>query len=256
MAATRVPGTKGKASWLGRAGGPGSAVLLKETLTFGRDARGVLWFGFILLLWLIQTAVNAIVFRSFAPEPGTGDAGPSSVGVLEFGVIVYFVGMLALRFAFPSFSMERRSAWVLAGAPLDLGNVFLAKLLFFAGLFTIFGLVSTFVNVPIIRLSLPVGVIFFLAVILSVVAITVLGLGLGAIFPNFETDDPEALSTTLPGLGFILGTLLYGTFGALAIQSILLRGAPGLFVLFFVFSVGLVFLLAHVARRALHRLEF
>lgn len=247
---------QGKALWLGHARGPGSAILLKEAMTFMRDVRGVLWFGFILLLWLIQTAVHAVAFHSFQPEGSAAHAFPPAIGILEFGVILYFVGMLVLRFAFPSFSVERRSAWILASAPVDLGKVFFAKLLFFASLFSIFGLVSTFLNVAIIRLSLPVGLIFVLAVILAVIAITAFGLGLGAIFPNFETADPEALSTTMPGLGFILGTLLYGIFGALAIQDILQKGIPSLFVLFSFFSLCFVFLFAYFCRRALHRLEF
>ncbi len=246
----------GRALWLGYASGPGSAIFLKESATFIRDVRGVLWFGFILLLWLIQTATNAIVFHSFALERTAAPAFPAAMGILEFGVIIYFVGMLVLRFAFPSFSTERRSAWILASAPIDLGNVFLAKLLFFASLFSIFGVVSTFLNVSISRLSFPVGVICVSGVILAVAAITAFGLGLGAIFPNFETDDPEALSTTIPGLAFILGALLYGIFGAIAIQNILLKGISSLFIIFSVFSLCFIWLFSRLSRRALRRLEF
>ncbi|OGZ10192.1 MAG: hypothetical protein A3D65_03365 [Candidatus Lloydbacteria bacterium RIFCSPHIGHO2_02_FULL_50_13] len=234
----------------------GQAIVGKEIIAFMRNSRGLLWFGFILLIWFMQTGASKILSRGLGAERVTADALPSFVGMFQFAVIVYFVSMFVLRFTFPSFSSERKTAWLIGAAPVDLGIVFVSKLRFFVGLFSFLAILFALFNITAMDLSASFGALLVLFLTIATLFLTSYGLSLGAIFPNFESDDPEVLSTTMPGLGFIFGALCYGALGAYTL-GITLRSDNFLpLFLFAVCSVLGAMLLARLAHRSLGHMEF
>ncbi len=238
------------------ASGPVNAIFRKEAITFFRNTRGMMWLIFLLLVWFIQGGLSFVIRHQLFKERLNGEIIPSSVGILQFAVIIYFVSMFVLRFAFPSFSMEKRTAWLIKSAPVDLGKVFLAKMLFYVFLFSLLGVVFIILNASIVQLTLSVSAFLVATVIITTGAITIFGLGLGAMFPNFETDDPEILSTSLSGLIFIFGSLLYGAMGAFSLQRLFANASFPPFALFAVLSVVFASLFAIMPFRALRRMEF
>jgi hypothetical protein len=92
--------------------------------------------------------------------------------------------------------------------------------------------------------------------LLLTVFVVTLGLVLGAIFPNFDTDDPEVLGTSLPGLAFVFGSLIYGGLGAGAYYYYLSRGYGFTLVLFELITVALVGFMLVATPRLLRRIEF
>lgn len=232
------------------------AIFSKEIITFFRNARGMMWLGFLLLIWCIQSASSFIVRHQLGGERVGRETVSYVVDVLQFAVIIYFVSMFVLRFAFPSFSMEKKTAWLLKSAPIDLGNVFLAKAFFYTILFSFFGIFFTLFNASLIQMAFQVGTFLFVVVVFAIVTITLAGLGLGALYPNFETDDPEVLSTSLPGLIFIFGSLLYGACGAFALWRMLLGAGSLLFEFFVVFSFLSTIFFTYIPYRAIGKMEF
>ncbi len=241
---------------LKRVARPLGAVFAKELITFTRNARGMMWLGFLLLMWLIQTGSNFILSRQVRAEALSGETLPSVVQIFQFATMVYFVSMFVLRFAFPSFSSERKSAWIIASAPLDLANAFIAKFFFYSAVFVFLSLIFSFINASVLGISFGGTVVFSGTVIVAALFITAFGLGLGAVFPNFETDDPEVLSTSLAGLGFIFGSLIYGAWGAAALQRLLAHNVFLPFGLFLAVSAALTILFIFLPRRRLRNLEF
>lgn len=241
---------------LSHAEGPLSALFGKEILTFVRDTRGMLWMGFVLLIWALAVGANHILVRGLGDERVASAESTGTFAMVAFASAVYFVAMTALRFAFPAFSIERKSGWLLGSAPLDQGAVYVAKLAFFMVIFVLLALGFGTIQTALVALPASAEIVLDIAIIVAVLFITVLALSLGAIYPNRDTDDPELLSTTAPGLAFIAASLLYGAFGAFAISRYLGKGDPIIITLALVVSVGgIVMLLSH-ARRALSRMEF
>ncbi len=230
---------------------PLQAMLRKECITFFRNVRGMLWVLFIVFIWIIQSASSRVLAHGLSGERIPDTLIPVSVSSLQFAVILYFVAMLVLRFAFPSFSAEQKNTWAVRTAPLNQGNVFAAKLLFFTVLFSLIAVLFILWNAWTKGLLLPLGLPIFFAVLLGTFFLTSFGLSLGALYPNFETDDPERLSTTLPGVGFILGALAYGVFGAFALQSYFYNNNMLYFSLFIFFSLMLSLFLIMRANLAL-----
>lgn len=235
-----------------RVSSPARAMLAKEVITFVRNGRGMLWVGFILLIWLFQSASSRILSHGLAADRvGSGDV-PSAVSSLQVAVILYFVAMFVLRFAFPSFSAEQKSIWAIRSSPVNMNSVYGVKLLFFTLLFSSIACIFTIGSALSLGLILPLGAPLLFVVLLGTFFLTTFGLSLGALFPNTETDDPERLSTTLPGIGFIFGAICYGLFAAFALRRYLEINDLLTFTLFVTLSLLLSLLLVSRVHRGFH----
>lgn len=221
-------------SAISRASGPFDALFRKETVTFFRNARGMSWFGFFCLIWLLQSGSLFILNHQLSERPTTT---PYIVITLQIAAAIYFVNMFILRFVFPSFSMERKMYWVIASAPFDKFKTLLARAGFYVPLMVFLGLLFSLLNTMAVTLSLSQHTLVFGVIGIASATATLYGLALGALFPNFETDDPEFLSTSLPGLTFIFTSVLYGGFAATITRNYLILGESVPLILFFLFSI-------------------
>lgn len=235
---------------------PLGALFEKEALMMIRDYRNLMWLGFLSFLWFLQTGLNVFLRRNMARyevEPG---AILHIVQALQIIAIVYFIGAFVLRFAFPSFSTERRTAWILAASPLDLGKVFLAKFFFWAFVLSILGIFVGILNASILDIEFVTMWAFLLFTTITIVTVSAFGLALGAVFPNFETDDPQVLSTSLPGLAFILLSLLYGGIAAKVLYDFLEYHNVIELILYEALSVLATAFFVYLPPRFLRKLEF
>ncbi|MDP3772569.1 MAG: hypothetical protein Q8Q94_04345 [bacterium] len=229
-------------------------LLEKEILVMFRNTRNLLWFGFMSLLMFLQ--VGLMTF-SYATTDRIATPAPSATGLiqaLQLLTIGYFISAFVLRYAFPAFSTERRTAWILAAAPVDFGRLFYAKLLFYGALFIFIGFGVGIMQTAIVPASSALLFIFFLAGV--IVTVTALGVSLGALFPNFQTDDPETLSTSLPGLACIGLSLVVVSFGALLWYRFSTGRPGGELFLYGILSLAAVGIVARRAAFSLRRLEF
>lgn len=249
-------GVRRRASSLIRASGQLSAIFYKEALGFRRNLKGMLWLGFLLIIWAVQVASAFLLTRKLGGDRISPDAVPGIVVILQFAVAIYFVSMFVLRFAFPAFSMEKKTAWLMRSAPIDWGRIFWGKLIFYASIFSVLGVFFAVLNRGIVFLPPFEALLFFAAVLLSSLVLTVFGLGLGAIFTNFETDDPEILSTTMPGLGFTAGAILYGALASFALEEFFLKSDLFFMGLWFLLSLIIIYFFIRLPGRSLARLEF
>ena len=77
--------------------------------------------------------------------------------------------------------------------------------------------------------------------ITTVIFIVTLALSLGALFPSQDTDDPEAISTSMSGLFFTALALIYGGLSAWVLY-LTLTLETSLFITLFVPFTCLVFI--------------
>lgn len=235
--------------------GPMSAIFSKELLTMARDFKNISWLLFSVALWTIYTALSASINFYRQRYDFRYEDLPYLVPSLQVLVTVYFVSALVLRFVLPSFSTERRTSWILASAPINYHKLFLAKGIFFSILFAVLGLVLGSLGMNVINFPIWQQGLAFITFTIAIKFVTIFGLALGAIYPNFETDDAQIISTSLPGLGFIFGSLIYGILGTL-VFFLFLKGMASFLILFYVCSVILGVLLYIRAVGALHKIEF
>jgi len=126
---------------------------------------------------------------------------------------------VAVRFAFPSISMEGKAFWVIQSSPVLIRKFVLIK--FFIYLIPQLVLAEIIVMISNYILGVSDFMFYFYAISVFVMTIglTGLGVGLGCIYPDFKADSPDRVAVSAGGVIFMISAL-----GYLLIMIILLAG--------------------------------
>jgi hypothetical protein len=221
-------------------GSPTLALFKKEALVSARNLKGVLWFLFLSSIWLAQIGTNMILSHNIQKYQTDVSEKLAVFQALQFIIAIYFICSFALRFVFPSFSVEKKTAWILASAPLSFRRIFFSKYLFYTLFFVIVGTLMSYINNSILHVPFSYGVYSTLLFVSATIFIVTFGLTLGAVFPSTETDDPEAITTSMPGLFFTAFSLIYGAVCAWMLYITLIKGTVLPVILFAIFTLSFV----------------
>lgn len=206
------------------------ALFTKEVLVFSRNFKGLLWFLFLMLIWILQIGANVVIGNNIDRYQPDLHQKTVILQALQFVIAIYFISAFTLRFAFPSFSIEKKIAWIVGTAPISAKKVFLGKYAFFSIFFIVIGIVMNILNTFVLGLSFTHTLYSMILLVSTVLCVVTFGLVLGKLFPSTETDDPETISTSMTGLFFTAISLLFGGLSALVLYLTLVRGT--LFMLF------------------------
>ena len=80
----------------------------------------------------------------------------------------------------------------------------------------------SYINSVVLNVPLAQAAYGMMLLVVTIIFIVTLGLSLGALFPNTETDDSETISTSMPGLFFTALSLVYGSISAFILYRSLL----------------------------------
>lgn len=127
----------------------------------------------------------------------------------SFGILGYILTTLGIRYAFPTFSQERKSAWASFVTPVSRKGIFWAKLVFFATAITLVAEILGLISSSLLKLNSETLVGLQISLLLVSLGVTVVTLGLGTAFPNFHEETSEAASTSLAGIMATLICLFY-----------------------------------------------
>jgi ABC-2 type transport system permease protein len=191
------------ADWLlRRFEAPTRAMIGKEVRTLTRDVAQ--WSQLFLMIALLF-----IYLYNIRMLPLGGDARAMIIAYANLGMAGFIIAAICLRFAYPSISSEGRAFWMLQSAPVSYRRLLIAKVVVYALPLTALALVLTaFANV-ILHASAIVW--FFTMIGASLLAVTLvsLGVGLGAITPNFAAENPLQVGLSLGGFGYMAAALAY-----------------------------------------------
>lgn len=214
-----------------------SVLSKKELLISTRNFKGILWFLFLFLIWLMQIITNTVLGNTIQKDQTDVSHKIAMFQAIQFIIATYFISAFTLRFVFPSFSTEKKTNWILASAPLNFKKIFLGKYLFYISFFTILGLLMSYINIQVLQLSFSYAISTILLFTATTVVIVTSGLVSGALYPNTETDDPEAITTSMPGLFFTAFSLLYGALSATTLYTSITQKNLSFVTIFIVVSL-------------------
>ncbi len=179
----------------------------KEIRTFFRDTTQ--WSQLILLAVLVVVYVYNIRVLPISTSEELSFFLVNLIGFLNLGLAGFVVSAIAARFVFPAMSLEGRMTWLLRSSPLDPRKLFWTK--YWVG------------TLPLLCVALPLIVFtnltldvspFLMALsvatmIGATMAITAMALAFGAIYPNYETENPAEIPTSFGGLLFMMASVIY-----------------------------------------------
>lgn len=187
-------------------------LVMKELRVFFRDTTQ--WSQLILLAVLVVVYVFNV---KFLPLSGAGITTflVNTIPFLNLGLAGFVLASVAARFIFPAVSVEGRTLWLLKSSPLPMRSLLWSK--FWIGTLPLLALAVGIIGVT--DAMLQVTEFIFAVSIFSIVfltfAIAGLALGLGAVFPQYDTENAAQIPTSFGGLVFMM--LSAGVVGAVVL---------------------------------------
>jgi ABC-2 type transport system permease protein len=199
------------------------AVISKDIRTFFRD--NTQWSQLLLLAALVLIYIYNFSVLPLDKSPIRIDFLQNELAFLNMGLAGFVLAAVSARFVFTAVSAEGEAYWILRSSPLGLKLYLWGKYLFFLLPILILGEVliivtNIFLDVTPFMMLLSTVTMFFM-----VFGIVALGIGFGAMYPNFRHDNITQVST-----GF--GGLLYMIMSAIFVGTIVVLEAGPVYFLF------------------------
>jgi ABC-2 type transport system permease protein len=179
-----------------------AALLWKERTTFFRDVKH--WSQIVLIIGLVF-----VYLFSIRRLPLDSAELKSLVSFLNVGTAGFVLAALGLRFTFPAISLEGKSWWVLRSAPIDVGMIMREKLAFsLVPILSIAAILALMTN-WILEADRFTSWLSLGALCTVGLAICVMGVGFGALFPKFSVENIHQIESSVGGFVYMAACLFY-----------------------------------------------
>jgi ABC-2 type transport system permease protein len=186
------------------------SLLTKDIKLFWRDTTQ--WSQLLMLAALLMIYFFNIKVLGNVEISGFVSGSPAYknfVSFLNIGIAGFVLASLGARFVYPSTSLEGNSFWVVHSAPVHYHRFLFEK--FFIFLLPLLFLAEILIVISNILIGVGgyVMVLSAVTIFLMTVALTGLGVGMGAIYPKFINENPAQIAMSTGGILYMILSLLY-----------------------------------------------
>lgn len=178
------------------------AFTVKEIKTFFRDQTQ--WSQIFLIGALVLIYIFNFKALPLEKAPIKTIYLQNLLSFLNVGLAAFVLVAVTGRFAYPAVSNENEAVWIVKSTPVTLGSFLWIKFFIYMiplMILTEVLIIATniFLNVTPFMMGLSVVTIFFM-----VPGVVSIGLGFGAAYPNFKSENPAQSVTSFGGLLFMM----------------------------------------------------
>lgn len=174
-------------------------LLAKDLTLFLRDASQ--WSQLVLVGALVVIYVYNFSALPIAENTPLGILLRDVATFCNLGLAAFVVTSVAVRFVYPTISLEGRSWWILRTAPVSLARLWWSKFWIGFAPLVLLGEVLVIATNHLLGVS-PLATALFAATLVPLVAaIVAMGLGFGAAYPRLDTQNAAQIAT---GFGAIV----------------------------------------------------
>lgn len=203
--------------------GPARAFIVKEIKTFFRDQTQ--WSQIFLVMALIVIYLYNFSVLPLERSPIKLEYLQNLLSFLNMGLAAFVLSAVSARFVFPAVSLEGEAFWIVRSSPVSIRTFLWIK--FFVYFFPLLLLSELLIVITNILLQVTPLMMFIsvLTIFFMVPGIVSMGIGLGAIYPDFKSENPTQSVTSLGGL-------IYMTFCIGFIASVIVLEAGPIYSIF------------------------
>jgi ABC-2 type transport system permease protein len=120
------------------------------------------------------------------------------------GLCLFVLTAVAGRFAYPAVSSERDAFWLVKASPVKIKTILWIKFfIYFFPLLVLSEILIVATNI-ILQVDAFMMALSFISVLLIVPGIVAIGIGFGAAYPDFKSENPAQSVTSFGGLLFMM----------------------------------------------------
>jgi len=182
--------------------GPVRALALKEIRTFFRDQTQ--WSQLFLIGALVVIYVYNFKALPIEKAPIRTVYLQNLLSFLNMGLATFVLTSITARFAYPAVSIEREAFWLVKSAPVTLKSFLWIKF------WTYFFPLLILTEILIIATNILLSVTTFMMILSTVTVfflvpgIVSMGIGFGAAYPDFKSENPAQTVTSFGGVVFMM----------------------------------------------------
>jgi len=179
-----------------------AAIIDKDLRVFFRDHTQ--WSQLLLLGALVVVYIYNFSVLPLDKSPMRIDFLQNEIAFLNVGLAGFVLSAVSVRFIFPAVSSEGAAFWILQSSPVSLRRFLWTKFALYLPLMILLGevlilLTNHLLEVTPFMMALSSFTMFF--VVFGIVA---LGVGMGAMYPNFNHQNIAQVATGFGGLMFMI----------------------------------------------------
>jgi ABC-2 type transport system permease protein len=202
-----------------RMGGKGILDLLIKCFTrpFGEDLAGIIardirtffrdntqWSQLIILVALVVVYVYNFSVLPLDKSPIHLGFLQNQLAFINMGLAGFVLSAVSARFIFPAVSGEGEAYWIVRSSPLSLTRYLWGKYLFFLVPMLILSEILIIVTNHLLEVSRFMMLLSSITMFFMVFGIVALGIGLGALYPNFRYQNIAQVSTGFGGVLYMI----------------------------------------------------
>jgi ABC-2 type transport system permease protein len=178
------------------------SLLMKDTKVFFRDTSQwsqLLMLGALIILYLFN--IKMLPFKTFDLQ--------NAVSFINLGLSNLVMAGVAVRFLFPAVSLEGKCFWIIHSAPISYRRFIWEKFFLFIIPLIVLGELISLVSNLILDVDsymMTLSIITNCAIVLGLAG---LGVGMGAMFPKFNADNPAEIAVGIGGILYMIFSLLF-----------------------------------------------
>jgi ABC-2 type transport system permease protein len=173
------------------------ALMVKDVKTFLRDTTQ--WSQLFLLIALVVVYLYNFKVLPLDRSPMPAGAIRTIVSFANLGLAGFVLSAVAIRFAFPAVSLEGKAFWILQTSPMSLRALLWSKFWLNFVPLLLLGEILVFLSNLLLHVPAWMMVLSLITMALMTFGIVAIGVGLGALYPNFNFDNAAEIPTSFGG---------------------------------------------------------
>jgi ABC-2 type transport system permease protein len=178
------------------------AIIDKDLRTFFRD--NAQWSQLLLLAALVVVYVYNFSVLPLDKSPIRMDFLQNEIAFLNVGLAGFVLSAVSVRFIFPAVSSEGAAFWIVQASPVPLKRFLWTKFALYLFPMLVLGEVLIILTNHLLEVTPFMMALSSVTMLLAVFGIVALGVGMGAMYPNFNHQNIAQVATGFGGLMFMI----------------------------------------------------